>query len=173
MRLMFWALFATMSGVYLTMAFWSIPLIVADADGLMLFDLRPMGYSYAEAQTFLAALSDQGRDFYLNVQQRLDSAYPALMAVVLALAFKQLFRGWQRWAATAFGVAGAGFDYLENAAVAVMLRASDGGADGLTEAMVATASFWSVLKFATVSLAMTALIAGLVMAWLAKRKARS
>ena len=169
MRLIFWVLFAFMLGVYLTMAIWSLPGITADAGGLVPFDIRPTGYTYVEAQTFIAALSEDGRDFYLNVQHNLDSAYPALMAVVLVMAFRPLFRGGLRVAAIVLALAGAGFDYMENAAVAVMLRAGD----NLSEAMVATASRWTVLKSAAVTLALLMLIAGLGVAWLNKRRAKA
>jgi len=168
MRLIFWLMFALMLGVYLVMALWSIPKIVADAGGLLAFDLRPTGYSFDEASAFLAALSDEGRAFYLNVQQMLDSAYPALFAVVMVMAFSYLFAGWPRWVAMALALAGAGFDYMENAAVAVMLRAGD----GLNAAMVATASQWTVLKSGAVTLAFLALIVGLVMSFMRRRKAQ-
>ena len=168
MRLMFWLMFAVMLGVYLVMVLWSGPKVMADAGGLMMFDMRPFGYSFDEARAFIAALSEGGRAFYLNVQQMLDSAYPALFAVVMVMAFNHLFAGWPRWIAMALALAGAGFDYMENGAVAVMLRAGD----GLNAAMVATASGWTVLKSGTVALALLMLIAGLVMAWIGKRKAR-
>ena len=113
MRLIFWLMFAVMLGVYMTMAFWSIPKIVADAGGLLAFDLRPLGYSFDEASAFITALSDEGRVFYLNVQQMLDSAYPALFAVVMVMAFSHLFAGWPRLLASAFALAGAGFDYID------------------------------------------------------------
>ena len=169
MRLIFWLMFAVMLGVYMTMAFWSIPKIVADAGGLLAFDLRPLGYSFDEASAFITALSDEGRVFYLNVQQMLDSAYPALFAVVMVMAFSYLFAGWVRWVAMALALAGAGFDYMENGAVAVMLRADD----GLDAAMVAAASQWTVLKSGAVTLALLMLIAGLVMAFMRKRKAQA
>ncbi len=168
MRLIFWLLFLMMTGVYLTMALWSIPKITADAGGLLAFDLRPMGYSFEEAQAFLAALSEQGRDFYLNVQQMLDRAYPALFAVVMVLAFRQIFSGAAQFVASVVALAGAGFDYMENASVAVMLRA--GG--GLNEAIVSAASRWTMLKSASVTVALILLIIGLVRAVLAKRKAK-
>lgn len=171
MRLIFWLLSAVMLAIYFTMVLWSLPIIAADTGGLMAFDLRAAGYSYAEAQEFLAALSDYGRAFYLNVQHRLDSAYPALMAVVLVFAFIGLFRGVLRWLAIGLALAGAGFDYMENAAVAVMLRASAVAGDGLTEMMVATASRWTVLKSGMVTLALLALIAGAVMAYVRRRRA--
>lgn len=63
----------------------SRPVIMAGTGGLMPFDLRLFGYSYAKAQGAMAALSDQGRGLYLTVQLGLDSVYPALMAVTLAL----------------------------------------------------------------------------------------
>jgi uncharacterized membrane protein len=44
--------------------------------------------------------------------------------------------------------------------------------DGLAAAMVATASGWTVLKSGAVTLALLALIAGLVMAFMRRRKAR-
>lgn len=169
MRLMFWLMFVVMLGIYLVMGLWSIPKIVADAGGLLAFDLRPVGYSFDEARVFITALSDEGRAFYLNVQQMLDSAYPALFAVVMVMAFSHLFAGWTRWVAIALALAGAGFDYMENAAVAVMLRAGD----GLTETMVATASGWTVLKSGAVTLALVALIAGLMMAFMRRRKAQA
>lgn len=167
MRLIFWVLSTVMLGVYLTMVFWSVPVIIADTGGLIPFDVRPTGYSFVEAQVFLAALSDDGHAFYLNVQHMLDSAYPALMAVVLVMVFNNLFHGWGRWVAMVLALAGGGFDYMENAAVAVMLRAGN----GLTEAMVSTASLWTVLKSIAVTLALSALIIGLAKAWWAKRKA--
>ena len=160
MRLIFWMMFAVMLGVYLVMVLWSLPLLMADAGGLPVFDLRPAGYSFDEAQAFLAALSPEGRAFYLDVQQWLDTAYPALMGVTLVMAFGFLFRGALRWIAIVFALAGAVFDYLENAAVAGMLRA---GSEGITPDMVATASRWTLLKSGAVTLAMLMLIAGLVM----------
>jgi len=160
MRLIFWMMFAVMLGVYLVMVLWSLPLLMADAGGLPAFDLRPTGYSHDEALAFLAALSPEGRAFYLDVQQWLDTAYPALLGVVLVMAFGFLFRGALRWIAIVFALAGAVFDYLENAAVAGMLRA---GAEGITPDMVATASRWTVLKSGAVTLAMLMLIAGLAM----------
>ncbi len=160
MRLIFWMMFAVMLGVYLVMVLWSLPLIAMDAGGLPAFDMRPTGYSYDEAQAFLAALSPDGRAFYLDVQQWLDTAYPALLGVTLVMAFGVLFRGVLRWAAIVFALAGAVFDYLENAAVAEMLRV---GSEGVTPDMVATASRWTLLKSGAVTLAMLMLVAALAM----------
>ena len=148
MRLIFWALFAVMTGVYLTMVFWSLPIIVDAGHGRLPFDLHPAGYHFDFAVFFLEELSEEGRLFYLNVQQMLDSAYPALFGVVMTMAF----------------------DYLENAAVAVLLQAGPRG--HFTPEMVATASMWTQAKSVAVTLALLMLIAGLVMAFVARRKRR-
>lgn len=169
MRPIFWLMFAVMTGIYLLMALWSSPHIAADTGGLLMFDLRPTGYSFDEASAFLSALSEGGRLFYLNVQQVMDMAYPALLAVVLVMAFTHLFRGLPRILAIVLALAGSGFDYLENAAVAVMLQAGD----GLSEAMVATASRWTVLKSGAVTLALIMLLIGLGMAFMRRRRAKA
>jgi len=168
MRLIFWALFAVMTGVYLTMVLWSLPIIVDAGHGRLPFDLHPAGYHFDFAVFFLEELSEEGRLFYLNVQQMLDSAYPALFGVVMTMAFVHLFRGYYRAAAIGFALAGMVFDYLENAAVAVLLQAGPRG--HFTPEMVATASMWTQAKSVAVTLALLMLIAGLVMAFVAKRK---
>ena len=168
MRLIFWALFAVMTGVYLTMVLWSLPIIVDAGQGRVPFDLRPAGYHFDYAVFFLEELSEEGRLFYLNVQQMLDSAYPALFGVVMTMAFVHLLRGYYRIIAIGFALAGMVFDYLENAAVAVLLLAGPRGY--FTPEMVARASMWTQAKSVTVTVALLMLISGLVMAWRRKRK---
>jgi mannose/fructose/N-acetylgalactosamine-specific phosphotransferase system component IID len=169
MRLIFWILVALTAGVYGAMALWSIPKIVADAGGLMPFDMRPAGYSAGEARAFIGALSEQGRQFYQQVQHGLDSAYPGLMAVTLVMAFRSMFQGVMRFFWSGFAILGAVFDYLENAAVAIMLKTP---VADITDAMVHTASRWTILKSLTVTIALTGLIIGLVLVWRRKRKAK-
>ncbi len=163
-RRAFWLLFAVTLAVYATMLVWTLPAISAAAGGLAPFDLRPSGYSFEEAKAFLAALSPEGTALYRDVQHRLDTAYPALLAATLFFAIAALTpTGWGRWrwvlALTA--IPGALFDYLENAAVAVML---DAGADRLTPEMVATASRWTAWKATATTVAMTLLLV-LLAAW--------
>ena len=167
MRLIFWVIFAITMGVYLTMALWSIPYIVSEANGLMPFDLRFIGYGFDDAAFFLEAISDEGRQFYLTVQHSLDGAYPGLMAVTLVMAFKSLFQGVTRYVVSAFAVLAAVFDYLENAAVAGMLNSA---LIDVTPDVVAIADTWTVLKSATATVAFSAVLVGLVMAWISKRK---
>lgn len=153
-RALFWVLLALMAGVYCMMLFWTLPRLKVLSGGLLPFDLRPSGYTLAEALALLAAMGTEGRAYYLSVQQQLDSAYPVLYAVVMVLAFRALAPLWWGRALGVLALAGAGFDYLENARVAVMLRQAP---EAVTEAMVAAASQATVLKSVTVTVALVVL----------------
>ncbi|NDW53230.1 hypothetical protein [Aliiroseovarius sp. PrR006] len=155
----FWAVFSLTLLVYLAMVLWSLPIISADADGLLPFDLRPQGYSAKDARQFLSALSEAGRAQYLGWQHFLDSFYPGLMALSLALAYFLLFP--KKWAAafSALAVLAAVFDWRENHAVADMLRA---GAASVDDEAISLASGLTQLKSATVTVAVTILLLGLV-----------
>ena len=163
---LFWAVVVATLAVYAVMLGWSIPTISDAAGGRAVFDMLPAGYSYAEAQAFLAALSPVGADFYLRVQHRLDLIYPALLAISTGWAMVRLAPHW-RWrpALLLVPIPGMVFDYLENRAVAAMLSA---GADGLTPEMVAQASRFTQLKaiFSTLSLG---LLLVLILAWAYRR----
>lgn len=166
----FWAVFALMLLVYLAMVLWSLPAISADANGLMPFDLRPMGYSAEDARLFLSALGEAGQSQYLGWQHKLDTVYPALMALSLALAYFLLFP--KKWASafSALAVLAAVFDWGENHAVADMLRS---GAAHLTEEAVAHASNMTQMKSATVTLALVLLLVGLAKLGWSRRKGQA
>lgn len=155
-RVAFWALFAVTTAVYLVMVLWSLPKI-SEAGGAMPFDMRPFGYGFDEARTFIAALGSDGADFYLNVQHRLDAVYPALLAATLFFAIRALAPSGPIPPTILALVAlpGAVFDYLENNAVSAMLSA---GASGLTEEAVARASLWTLLKSVFATIAMLVLL---------------
>lgn len=167
---LFWILLALALAVYLVMVLWSLPFVAAQAGGLVPFDMRPTGYSAEEARAFLGALSDEGRVFYLGTQHLLDWFYPGLMGVVLAMAIVMLFARapvWLRYGLAATAIIGAGFDYLENARVAGMLRAA---VVDVSDADIAAASQATVLKSGFTTVAMVAVLVGLGMLWLRKRK---
>ena len=164
----FWGLFAVTLGVYLAMVLWSLPRLQDMAGGLAGFDLRPMGYSPSEARELLAALGPEGADFYLSVQLWIDSAYPGLMAAVLTFAFAALARGVWVWILAAGAFVMAGCDYLENHAVAGLLRA---GPDTVSDAMITAASGWTLWKSISSTVVFTALLVLLVRAgWLRLRR---
>ncbi len=165
-RIGFWLLFAVALAVYATMLMWTLPAITTASGGLTPFDLRPSGYSFDEAKAFLTALSPEGKALYLNVQHKLDTAYPGLLAATLFFAIAALApKGWGRWrwVIALVAIPGALFDYVENAAVSVMLTA---GAGGLTPDMAATADRWTTTKSWTTTVAMTVLLVLIIMrAW--------
>lgn len=148
-RVLFWAVVLATVAVYLLMVLWSLPKIAGMAGGLLPFDLRPMGYSVADARTFLAALDDPARAFYRVVQHRLDLFFPGLLALSLILSFLRLAPRPLALALSAVVIAAAGFDHAENAAVAGLLSTQEP-----TDAAIRTASCLTVLKsgFATIGL---------------------
>ena len=167
----FWALFMAALALYLVIVLWSLPRISAEAGGLSPFDMRPMGYSLDEARDFLTALSDSGRTFYLGTQHRLDWLYPALLGTAFALGFSLLFRGGLLWLLILLSACVVAFDWLENLAVADLLRAEPAALD---VDQVAAAARWSVLKSAATTLAWIALVAGGILAlWRRRPPARS
>jgi hypothetical protein len=168
-KALFWAIFAAALALYLLIVLWSLPRIAAEAGGLVPFDMRPTGYDLDEARAFLTALTETGRALYLGTQHRLDLAYPALLAATFALGFMILFRGPLRWVLWVLALAVVGFDWLENHAVATLLRADPTTLDAAT---VAEAARWSVLKSVATTLAGLALLAGGIAALLRRRRAR-
>jgi hypothetical protein len=100
------------------------------ASGLTPFDIRPRGYSYAEARAFLD-IGQQGRRYYVSPELAIDTVYPPLYAVSRGLAL-----WWQtmpgrvredpvplkvRYALIAVPVLMASLDLFENGCIAVML----------------------------------------------------
>jgi hypothetical protein len=155
---LFWISLLAAVGVYLTMILWTLPAITAAAGGLAPFDLRPLGYDFGEAQAFLGALPEQGRQLYLDVQQRLDIAYPALLTLVLGLGIALVsppkFGNW-KWLLALTSVPGSLFDYWENMLVRSILNSPP---DALDPALVAAASSATVLKSLFTAISMSAFL---------------
>jgi hypothetical protein len=138
--------------IWAVMVFWSLAYLRRISGGLEPFDLRPFGYDVAEARAFLAALSQLGRDYYLNTQLALDNAYPFTYALSRALLLLWLtipgrlsdrpLATLARAALAALPIATAACDYVENDAITKMLVAGP-QVDAET---VAWASFWTQAK---------------------------
>jgi len=138
--------------IWAVMVFWSLAYLRRISGGLQPFDLRPFGYDVTEARAFLAALSQVGRDYYLDIQLSLDNAYPFTYAVsravlLLWLTIPGRLGDWAvprraRAALAALPVVTAACDYVENDAIARMLTAGP-QVDAET---VAWASFWTQAK---------------------------
>ena len=166
----YWAIVAITISNYLVMVLWSLPKISLMAGGAVPFDMRPGGYSFEEAVAFVSALSPSGRDFYLNTQHLLDSFYPALLSITLAIGLITLVPRYWGWTMAVIAVMAGIFDYLENASVAQILSLAP---DYITPSMVSTASNWTVAKSVSTTVASIVLLISLAVkltAWLQKRK---
>lgn len=118
------------------------------AGGLMPFDMRPTGYSVAEATRYLEALTDGGRTLIRGPVAFWDTVFPVALSLFLALTCGAL-GGRLGWLGALAALAYGGADLAENAAV---LRLVEGGlpVDPLT---VTGASTLTMAKFALLMLA--------------------
>ncbi|HTV71310.1 MAG TPA: hypothetical protein VMF90_22505 [Rhizobiaceae bacterium] len=164
-----WLCCGAMLAIYALMVLVTLPRIATEAGGLLPFDLRPLGYTHAEAVAFLSALTPAGKDIYLTIQHRLDFVFPAVFALTIAFAIVLLTPsrwGGLRWiAAAVIVIPGAIFDYLENAAVARLLKAAP---EALTPELARAAHIWTLLKSAATTIAMV-LVLLLLIGWFYRR----
>ena len=140
------------ASVYLAMV--SMTLVHLEVvSGQVPFDMRPFGYTPAEAATLLDALGIDGREYYLTRQIPLDLLYPALLALTLSTTI--LWFG-ERTAKRRFvhigiavSVGSALFDYIENLGIVAMIWSWPNVADSLVYAT----STATIAKSATTTVA--------------------
>jgi hypothetical protein len=156
----FWVILAAMMAAWAGMNLWSAPKIEELSGGLRLLDMRVTGYSFDEVKVFLTAIGDEGVELYLGPQLWLDMIFPPLLGAVLYFSFRWLFPGSIGLIIGVASLSSIIVDYLENAALAAMLRA---GADGLTPQMVATANLWTRTKWSLAFVGLVALTIGIVL----------
>jgi len=136
---------------YAMMLVFSTPKLLKAADGLWLFDMRITGYSLEEATQYVTTITPEGRLFYLEVQQMLDTFFPALLAISLMLTLYRLAP--KLPALFLFPASGALFDYYENASVAQILLTN-----APDHALVEVASLLTSLKFASIAISLLAIL---------------
>ncbi|PXW72820.1 hypothetical protein C7964_101937 [Loktanella sp. PT4BL] len=138
--------------VYAVMIFGTLAHLEA-VSGDLPFDMRPLGYTYSEANQFLAGLGLEGRAYYLTRQIPLDLFYPALLALTLVSTLRWLeqrlsYRRWVRLGVvTAIGAAAC--DYAENLGVIAMILTWP----ELSSYLVGSASIATTVKSALTTLA--------------------
>jgi hypothetical protein len=147
------------------------------AGGMTPFDIRPWGYSYAEARAFLEAIGEQGRAYYASPELILDAFYPPLYAVSRGLALWWLTMPGRigkapvplkaRWTLIAVPILMASLDLIENGGIAVMLWTWP----DLSNAVVDLTSFATQVKIIAGALT-EILMAGLAIVWLVRLFAR-
>ncbi|MGL1919990.1 MAG: hypothetical protein OCD03_03085 [Hyphomicrobiales bacterium] len=126
---------------------WSLPHLSQIADGLIMFDARPGGYSLIQAQSVIDGLGEAGKEFYLGMQLWLDLFYPALFAISFVLLISKFLQAYKlpKWAIRALLAAPlltAVFDYSENHYITLMLQSDL----PLTAHLVSNSSLATVLK---------------------------
>jgi len=98
---------------------------IETVSGQVPFDMRPLGYSSAEATDLLAGLGAEGRRYYLTRQIPLDTAYPALLALTLVSLLRWIGQRllFQRFVkiGIVLSVGAALFDYSENLGIVAMI----------------------------------------------------
>ena len=156
----FWVLFAAMLAVWLAMNLWTAPKIEELSGGLRLLDMRLTGYSFSEAQGFVAAIGEEGVELYLGPQLWLDMAFPPLLGAVLFLCYRWLFPGWWGLVVGTLSLTFVVVDVLENLAIAAMLRA---GAGALTQEMAAAANLWTTTKWSLALVGLVTLMIGIAL----------
>ncbi len=89
------------------------------------FDMRPFGYSPADAATILDTLGVDGREYYLRHQIPRDTLYPALLALTLTATICWFGQRMPNSTLVRHGVAlsvgSAVFDYIENLSIMAMI----------------------------------------------------
>jgi len=145
--------------------------------GMTPFDIRPWGYSYAEARAFLEAIGAEGRAYYASPELILDAFYPPLYAVSRGLALWWLTMPGRigkapvplkvRWALIAVPILMATLDVIENGCIAMMLWTWPHLSNGVVE----ISSLATQVKIISGALTET-LMAGLAVVWLARLFAR-
>ena len=141
------SLFIVTMIVYLLIVLYSIPAVVSQAPGMRLFDMSPIGYSPAYAESLLRAIGPEGRALYLKRQLPIDLFYPGLFAVTFTLMLVWLFgkslEAKSKVFLLALVPAAAGvFDYLENVAIFLMLKSFP----TISPMLVHVSSMFSILK---------------------------
>ncbi|WP_370253451.1 hypothetical protein [Nioella sp.] len=143
------------ASIYLLMVTVTLAHIEA-VSGLIPFDMRPLGYSHADALMLLDALGADGRAYYLSHQIPLDTVYPALLALTLMgaicwigerLPSRTLVR-----AGGMLSLGAAAFDYTENLAICAMIWSGPNPSVPLVFAASAATIAKSVLTSLAVSL---------------------
>jgi hypothetical protein len=150
------------------------------ASGLMPFDLRPRGYSYAEARALLEAIGQQGRRYYASPELVIDMFYPPLYAVSRGLALWWLTMPGRvredpvllrvRYALVAVPVLMASLDLFENGCIAVMLWTWPDLSHGLVE-VSSLATRVKIMAGVLTEVLMCVLAAIWLMRWSIRRRA--
>ncbi len=165
------AFFVPAMAIYFVMVLYTIPQVEAYAQGMKLFDLSPLGYSFEYANELLQALGSEGREKYLYRQLPLDFLYPGLFAVSCTLLLTWLFLKTRETSSKIFyfclvpAIAGL-FDYLENVFVLHILWSYP----SMSKTSIALASTMTLVKSVLTTIFFVLLLLGTVLFFIRGRK---
>tara|TARA_B110000263_G_C14920392_1_gene334528 strand:- start:27 stop:575 length:549 start_codon:yes stop_codon:yes gene_type:complete len=151
------------NGVYFAMVGYTIPMLLSYTNGLPIFDMRPMGYSYAETVTLLDSLGPMGIEYYITTQLALDWIYPACFMLTYSIGilwvYKKLATGARiaRIGALIAVLAGL-FDYLENIHLYKILSSYP----KIDEDFIFSSNITTILKSGATTVAMSIFLLGLI-----------
>ncbi|WP_298260382.1 hypothetical protein [uncultured Litoreibacter sp.] len=148
-----WALAALAAALYGALAYGSFVTMPSLAGGILGFDMRPFGMSGARGGIYLSAMTEAGRDYYVNWLKPVDTVFiGTLTTLLLLLAFK--LRRWRGWLIAVSASAYAAFDLLENLLVSSLITH---GAKSSTSDFVQTIAMFTTGKFLSLAIALIAL----------------
>ena len=141
------------AALYALLAYGSYVTLPSHAGGMQGFDMRPLGMSGADGMAYMAAMTEAGRDYYLNWLEPLDFAFiVALTGLILTLCW--CFRGLSGGLAAVGVVSYALCDLVENTLVSSLMAFGSTSGAGETIAAIATVTTG---KFASLVVAAIAL----------------
>ncbi len=125
----------------------SIAALSTFAGGMEILDLKPLGYNFDYVNTLLETLGSSGREYYLNVQLPIDFIYPFLFALAGVFFIQYLVQkngksNTKLNLLVLLPLLGGLSDYFENFSIIYMLTEFP----DITDGMVLTSSFFSILK---------------------------
>ena len=133
------------------------------ADGMGALDTQLLGYGLAETRAYLAALSPPQTALYQNEFRLADTAFSALLSLLLLLWFRRCTVGGLRLALTLAVALYLAANYTENMLIGQLLLT---GPDSITAQAVATASLFTQAKWAIVAICLGAA----ALLWLRKER---
>ena len=147
-------LFVITTGVYATIVFFTIPVVIDGVPDLRLFDMSPTGYDLEYARYLLESIGEVGRDRYISLQLPADFVYPGLFGLTYTLLLTWIFKRGFPPQSRVFYLAlvpafAAAFDYAENIGIIMMLRNYPAISPGTVEFASASTVLKSLLTVAS------------------------
>jgi hypothetical protein len=161
----YWTFFAATAVVYAALFYVAEIKLKQMSGGLQAFDFRIGGYSHADAQEFLYALTPGGTEHYLNVVQAIDTLFPAMLTAVLSIGIYHLsgqLNRYRRLVLSAAPLAYIGFDFWENELISQMLQFNG---EELPIALVSAASDATIMKFVTLGVSVMIVLTLFALRW--------